>query len=97
MLLHADGTAVPNGFFCSSEDAARRAQPGGAACQRTAPDATYRSSWLSPGTWRIWGFPKRPAEQQASDEFAARYGTQAQKVEVKAATARVRVSLRIIE
>jgi hypothetical protein len=98
MLLHADGTAVPNGFFCfASEDAARRAQPGGAACQRTAPDATYRSSWLSPGTWRLWGFPKRPAERPASDEFAARYGAQAQKVEVKPETARLRVNLRTIE
>lgn len=74
---------VANAAVCAvSNEAWRRAQPGGAFCVRADSDGKFRSRWLAPGPWRLWAFPKTPFERPGSEAFETRYGSAARKLEV---------------
>ena len=74
VVINERSEPVPNGAMCASAaDPNRRRQPGGAFCVRADGDGTYRTRWMSPGQWKVWGFTKKPHDNPASPAFEEKY------------------------
>lgn len=83
MIVNENDEPVPNGAMCAvAADPARRRQPGGAFCVRADGGGAYRSRWMSPGNWMVWGYTKKPHENPASPAFQDKYERSAQRLTV---------------
>ena len=82
-IVNKKSEPLAGGAMCALAEApARRAQPGGAFCVRADSDGAFRSSWLSPGDWKVWALTRKPRDSPASAAFQEKYERQGQKLTV---------------